>query len=123
MTVEQAGFWPLQVIRGRDLVISFYVDVNIESWAGKAQIRETASPTSDLLAEFAVDIGDYRLQTGNDDVGFMATPITLTLTKTQTAPITVDTGYWDMVLTDSSGVIDSYVVGPVSISDYPTVVT
>lgn len=121
MTVEQAEFWPVQVVRGRSYGVTFYLDWDAELWTARAQIRASADPGSALLAEFVVTISGYKWQdAGDDDSQYMGTPVTIELIPGQTSGITPDTGFWDLSMIDEEGITDTYICGPVSILDYPT---
>jgi hypothetical protein len=47
--------------------------------------------------------------------------VTLSLSASETAAVTADTGHWDLVLT-SGGVPETYIIGSESFEDAPTVI-
>ena len=77
-------------------------ETDLTGWSVIAQIREQANRTSLLIAEFSVNTDELT------DGKF-----TLSLTAEQTLAITHKRGYYDIRLTDTTGLTETYISGEV----------
>lgn len=82
---------------------------NLTGYTFKAQIREATAKASVKIADFVIDTTDVA--TGI---------IVLTLTDTITGAITQSAGYWDLILTDPTGLVQTYLFGDVTFVERPT---
>jgi len=78
--------------------------MDLTGYTVKAQIRASRDTTSTLIADFTVRIDDPT--TGD---------IYLELTDTVTAGLTATRAYYDLLLTDPSGIDETYVEGAVTV--------
>lgn len=104
----------ISVIRDRDFVMhAFLRDINnapmdLTGWSGRAQIRSSTSPESDLLVDLIVSVIDAAL--GKIEV----------YGEKADTKICAKTGSWDLVLMNAEGREDSYLIGDVDFQDAPT---
>lgn len=96
---------PLVIKRGRDFNETFEFEAfNLTGYTARAQIREAFSLSSALVEEFHLTVTPGV----NSTIAFY-------LSETETAAITADTAYYDLLLTSPGGVDDTYIFGQIQI--------
>jgi len=110
----QPGTHNIVIVRGEDYSLSFNVTVDsvVQTFTGGtayAQIRESESRASTLIADFTTAID-------------VAGEVTITLSDTLSAAITQDLGYYDVVIRDSGGNDVYYLKGRVTVDGSVTVI-
>ena len=104
----------LTIIKNRDFVMNVYLrnadnaPIDVTTWSGVGEIRETSSPESKLILTFTVSV--INGPTGKIEVF---------VSKVNTA-VCQDAGYWDLVLTNANNRSDSYAMGNVIFILAPT---
>ena len=111
---------PLQynfsVDKGRDLLQEFtFKDedgnaLDLSGYTFRSQARESSDPDSTLIIEHTVDYSDANVGT-----------VRLTNTDTETGAIADDVGYYDLLVSDGSGLEETWVYGMETYNKRPTV--
>jgi len=102
--------WDLTIRKGREFSEWFGLrndddtPMDLTSYTVRAQIRADIDIAATLIADFSVRIDDPA--TGD---------IYLELTDAQTSALTARRGYYDLLLTDPSGIDETYAEGTVII--------
>lgn len=98
--------YPLTIIRGRDFYSPDFefVGLNTTGYTITSEIRELESQDATLIETFHV----------TNTPGASST-ISLYLSETETAAITQDSGFYDLLMTDGSGNDYTYLRGKVTI--------
>lgn len=99
----------VSIVQGRDFTrrLIFYQDydagtlLDITGYSFKSQVREHQDRDSTLLAEFTITV----------DTGTSSISMALEDTKTKDIPIGIS--WWDLAVTEPSGLIFSYLAGQV----------
>ena len=87
------------------------VPVTLTGWIIQSQIKAKKLPDAELIASFTVTISTPATEGG----------FSLSLTDTQTAAISQTKGYYDVLITDSSGKDTRYVTGEITFTPTVTV--
>lgn len=116
MTIQRTSH-DISVIKNRDFITYIYLrdanndPINITTWTGVAQIRQSDKPDSPLLATIIVSVVDGLLG-----------KLKLFMALADTTDICDATGHWDLVLTNSDAITDTYLYGDVTFEVAPTVI-
>lgn len=116
MTIQRTSL-DISVIKNRDFVTYIYLrdkdnePIDITTWSGVAQIRQSDKPDSPLLATITVSVVDGPLG-----------KLKLLIPLAATTSICDAVGYWDLVLTNSDAITDTYLYGDVAFEVAPTVI-
>lgn len=108
----------LTIVKGADFSISFDIDINevILNLTGatvKSQIRISQKRSSDLIVDFNVETSI------GDETGYLS-DITISLTDAETEEIKQSAGFYDILVSDSTGVDIYYIRGRVVFIDTQT---
>jgi hypothetical protein len=105
-TYERTFVWKAGVCVGQGTVGAVPIPVDLTGYTAELQIRSYNMPTAPLLYDATPDIV----------LGGVNGTIQLTIDATDTVAMTWYSGFYDLKLTDSSGVVTRLLKGKVTIS-------
>lgn len=93
--------------------------VNLTGYSAKLQMRETYDSATSANAAISFSTTPTTAQ-GTITLGGTAGTIIVTATAAQTSAITIDSGVWDLELTDGTGVVTRLLEGKVTFTPEST---